>query len=345
MRTKQLTLVLAGLVLFAGCRKDHPEEPANEPVVVGHSGGVYVTSEGNFGWGNATVSYFDKANGSSTEDLYEPANGTQLGDVCQSMTLFNNKGYLVLNNSNTVVVVDPESFVASATITGFESPRYLLPVSNNKAYVTDLYADAIAVVDLASNTITGSIAMPGWTEELVLAFGKAFVTAPDNDKVYVIDTATDQLVDSVTVTVGGSSIREDANGKLWVLCGGYMGDDVAPALHRIDPASLAVETSFTFAASASPWRLTINGANDMLYFLDGGVYRMSITDAALPTSPFIAAAGRNFYGLGVDPDDGTVYAADAIDYVQHGRVHRYSSSGSELGSFAVGIIPGGFCFN
>lgn len=346
MTTRTLAAIAcAASIILASCRKDKPEPPDDTPVNVGGTVGVYVTNEGNFQWGNATVSYFDAANGSATEDLFAPANGTGLGDVCQSMTLFNGKGYVVLNNSNKVVVVDPQSFVATATITGFQSPRYLLPVSNAKAYVTDLYANSIAVVDLAGNTITGGIACPSATEELVLAYGKAFVTAPDRDKLYVIDTATDLLTDSITISRGGNSIQQDANGKLWVLCGGYMGGGIQAKLHRIDPVSLTVEESFGFPASATPWRLRINGAHDMLYFLDTDVYRMAISATALPTSPFVAANGRNLYGLGIDPDEGSVYVSDAIDYVQRGKVYRYGSDGVERGNFLAGIIPGGFCFN
>ena len=333
----QLTMALMCLVALVSCRKDKPEPPEETAVVVGNSGGLYITNEGNFQWGNATVSYYDVATGSVAEDLFQHANGSSLGDVCQSMTIFNGKGYLVMNNSNKVVVVDPQSFVSTATITGFDSPRYILPVSNAKAYVTDFHANSIAVVDLANNTITGGIPCPSATEELVLAYGKAFVTAPQRDKVYVISTVTDQITDSITVSAGGASIVQDMNGKLWVLCNN--------ALYRIDPFSHGVEATFSFTAATSPWRLRINGTHDMLYFLDTDVYRMSITAAALPTSSFIPASGRNFYGLGVDPTEGSIYVADAIDYVQRGVVYRYGSDGSERANFLAGIVPGGFCFN
>jgi hypothetical protein len=342
---KAIASLLAGLVLLGACRKDRPEGPDATPITVGASGGVYITNEGNFLFGNAGVSYYDIASGTAAEDLYEPANGVGLGDVCQSMTLFNGKGYVVMNNSNKVVVVEPTTFTESATITGFTSPRYLLPVSNGKAYVTDLYANSITVVDLSVNSIVGQIPMPGWTEELVLAYGKAFITAPNNDQLYVVDTATDQLIDSVTISEGGSSIRQDATGKLWVLCGGYLGGGISAALHRVDPVSRTVEASFDFPASASPWRLDINGGNDTLYFLDGDVFRMPIAATALPTSSFIQAAGRNFYGIGIDPTNSVVYVADAIDYVQQGTVYRYRPDGVALNSFPVGIIPGDFYFN
>lgn len=345
MRIDRLAIALAGLSLLTACRKDSPESPEVAPITVAQGGGVYITNEGNFQWGNARVSYYDIASGTAVEDLFEPANGVGLGDVCQSMTLFGQKGYLVVNNSGKVVVVDPRTFVATATITGLTSPRYLLPVSNGKAYVTDLHANSVAVVDLASNAVAGHIPCPGWTEELALAYGKAFVTAQDRDQLYVIDTGTDQLMDSIAVGSPSGSIVQDANGKLWVLCSGYLGQNVPAALHRIDPVTRTVEQSFTFPAGASPWRLTIDGDHGTLYFLDGGVYRMPITAGELPGAPLIPADGRNFYGLGVDPTQGIVYVSDAVDYVQRGVVYRYAPDGTLLGSFQAGIIPGGFCFN
>ncbi|MDD3108749.1 MAG: YncE family protein, partial [Alistipes sp.] len=46
----------------------------------------------------------------------------------------------------------------------------------------------------------------------------------------------------------------------------------------------------------------------------------------------------------VDPYRSEVYVADAIDYVQSGRVYRYTPQGTLLDDFAAGVIPGAFCF-
>jgi hypothetical protein len=334
---------VALLLVISGCHKDKPEEPANTGggVVVGH--GVYITNEGNFQWGNASVSYYDPASGDVTEDLYENANGSGIGDVCQSMCLHGGKAYIVVNNSGKVEVVDPNSFISAATITGFTSPRYLLPVGGNKAYVSELYGGQLRVVDLAANSISGSIPCAGATQEMVLAQGKAFITNESRKYVYVVDTATDLITDSVLVGQGGNSIVKDIHGKVWVACSGGAG--TPPAIVRIDPQDATLEASFTYPGAANaPWRLRINGGGDTLYFLKDGVYRMPITASAAPSSAFIPADGRNLYSLGVDPLTGTIYLGDAVDYVQHGVVYRYRPDGSAVGSFQAGIIPGSFCF-
>ena len=68
---------------------------------------------------------------------------------------------------NKIEVIDVGSFSSLHTITGFNSPRSFLPVSSTKAYVTDLYSNSIQIVNLNSSTITGSILVNGWTEDLI----------------------------------------------------------------------------------------------------------------------------------------------------------------------------------
>ncbi|HRQ84851.1 MAG TPA: YncE family protein [Flavobacteriales bacterium] len=331
------------LLLLAACHKDKPEPPVQGQGQTATGHGVYITNEGNFQWGNASVGWYDPATGQATEDLYAAANGTGMGDVCQSMCLHDGKAYIVLNNSAKVTVVDAETFVATATITGFSSPRYFLPVGNGKAYVTEMSGNKVRVVDLNTSTIIGSIACAGVTQELALAAGKVFITNESKPYVYVVDPATDAITDSVAVSRGGGTLTSDADGMLWVACTG--GGGTPAALYRIDPQTVEVANTVPIPGPRiSPWRLRANGTGDTLYLLNGGVYRLSITDAAFPSAAFIPANGRNLYGLGIDPLDGNIYVADAIDYVQRGKVYQYAANGAEVGNFLAGRIPNGFVF-
>jgi len=339
-------LVMTAVAVFlSACRKDQPPTGCGPLEIPPGAEGVYITNEGNFQFGNASVSYYADGMAEAVEDLFQPANNRPLGDVCQSMRLFNNKFYVVVNNSGKIEVVDPRTFEASATITGMLSPRYFLPVSNGKAYVTDLYANAISIVNLSSSNITGVVPCPGWTEELHLAYGRVFVTNRRRRWLYVLDPATDLITDSVAVGYGANSLAEDRTGRLWILCSGNPATGEKASLYRINPVSLQSESVWIFPSSEdAPWRLDINGTGDTLYFLNGHVYRMAITDGSLPSVPFIAAQGRNFYGLGVHPRTSRIYVADALDYVQRGRVYVYKPDGTGVTSFLAGIIPGDFYF-
>jgi YVTN family beta-propeller protein len=340
MTKKYLFFIAALLLLAASCKKDEPPEPDNGTIISSGNNGVYIINEGNFQFGNAAVSYYADGMANAALDLFQPANNRPLGDVCQSMYVFNNKAYIVVNNSGKVEVVNPNTFVSIATITGFNSPRYFLPVSNSKAYITDLYSNNISIADLSSNTVTGTIPCAGWTEELALAYGKVFVTNELHDKLYVINSLNDVLTDSITIGYGSNSIVEDKNGKLWVLCSGKQSSNINASLHRINPVNNTIESSYTFINSAdSPWRLDLNGTHDTLYFLNNGCYRMAVTDNTLPSSAFISQNGRNFYGLGINPHNGNIYITDAIDYVQRGKIYIYKPDGNLVTSFLAGIIP------
>ncbi|MFY8172617.1 MAG: hypothetical protein ACOVJ4_08195, partial [Sphingobacteriaceae bacterium] len=76
----------------------------------------------------------------------------------------------------------------------------------------------------------------------------------------------------------------------------------------------------------------INGANN-------GIYKLGINESSLPANPFVAGY---FYGIGVDPLDDKIYAADPLDFSQDGIMWRYNTnSGMRIDSIKVGKIPNG----
>lgn len=335
------------LVIFLnGCYKDGPPGDV-KPVLQTNMGtkGVFITNEGNFQFGNASVSYLDLTSGVVTEDLYKQSNGTSLGDVCQSMFIFNGKAYLIVNNSGKVEICNSLNLKSEAIIEGLRSPRYFLPISNNKAYITDLYDNAVAVADLVHHKILKKILVKGETGPMVLLYGNAFVTSANSKYLYILNTSGDVLQDSILISKGANSIKQDNNGKLWVTCSNDAKNKIPGAIYRIDPQSKHVELKLDFQKfDDSPWRLCTNITNDTLYFLNKEIYQMSVNANALPSTPFILSDNRNYYGLGVDPLTGTLYVADALDYVQRGRVYRFSSKGDQIDYFLTGIIPGDFWF-
>ncbi len=331
------------LLLCLGLLACEPDPPPSPPVQTG-SGSVFILNEGNFQTGNASLDLYDPLSQSLQSGVFARVNGRALGDVLQSLTFFNGRAYLVVNNSGKVEVIEPDSLRALETISGLVSPRYFLGLPGGKAYVSDLYADAISVIDLAQGQKTGEIALPGWTEQLLLAQGRVYVSNLRRSFLYLIDPQTDALVDSLPVGPGGGQLLEDGAGLLWLACGGNLQDSVPGRLYRIDPVARQVVDSLRFPAGESPSRLALNPAGDTLYYLNQGVFAMSVEADALPATPLIAEDGGLFYGLGVDPANGDLYLADAVDYVQRGLVLRYRPSGEKREEFRVGIIPNGFAF-
>lgn len=309
--------------------------------------GVFIASEGNFTWDNASLSFYDPATGRLENEIFIRANGMKLGDVAQSMSIHRGRGYVVVNNSGVIYVIDPDTFRVEGLIEGVVSPRYIHFLENDPetAYVTDLYDARITVVDLTTNRIRGRIGMNGHrsTEQMVQWGDFVFVNCWSyDDRILVVDATCDRLVDSIRVGWQPTSLALDRNGKIWTATDG--SDGSGAALWRIDAATRRIEERFPLPAGAMPSELTLNGDRDRLFYIARDVWSMDVGAEILPDEPFLRYTETTYYGLAVDPETSEVYVADAIDYMQHGAVYRFTPDGRCTDTLRVGITPGAFCF-
>ncbi len=363
---KFLTAPIVALLVLAGCSPD--KEVVVAPAAENNN--VFVLNEGPFssGSGVGTVTLYDKITKAVTPDLFQGVNGTgrRLGNIVQSMAVRDKRGYIVVNGSNKVEVVSLPDFKSVGVVRGLNSPRYFLPISTSRAYVTQWgnYAGVragVKVVDLINNVVVDSIATGDLPERLILAGGKVFVANYGTNTITVIDPATGRVTSTLTVGDAPNSFAVDKNSRLWVLCGGlvvYNGmftavdyaATTAGSLYSLDPANpTAGATSRTFSTNRyAPVDLHINSGGDQLYFratdgftFVGGVCRLGTADAALPSlaAPFIPGL---FYGLGVDPNTGIVYTGTGTFSAD--KMARYQPAGTLIDETVVGAGPNGFVF-
>ncbi len=321
------------------------------------SSSVYITNEGNFGTGNGSLSIYDKITNTVTNDLFSSNNGgALLGDVVQSMEWINGNGYICVNNSSKIQVIDENHLYV--TVLQVSQPRYIKQVNSSKAYATDWGINGVQVIDLLSNTITSTIDCGTGPEAIAVSNGFAYVCNVGgwglDTTVTVINTNTDLVETTLTVGDKPNSAVVDINGNVWILTGGHTEYDAnwnvisetAGVLAMINTLTNNIDFSLTFPVGNHPANLVINGAGNKMYFTDGSlskaVYEFGINDTSLATIPII---NRSFYGLGYDKNSNEIYASDAVDFVQQGWVYRYATSGSVVDSFQVGIIPGSFAFS
>ena len=327
------SVIVALFILVSSCEKP-TTSPQEEHFL---SNGVLIANEGNFQRGNASVSFYDTENDTVLEKVFQGVNQRPLGDVLQSIHIHEDKAYLVLNNSGNIEVVDKNSFELEGTISGFISPRYIQLISSNKAYVSDLFSDKIAIVDLNINAISDYINCEGWIEEMVQIDDLVYVANLASNQIYIIDSSTDEIVDSIAVFNSINSLKIDDQNRLWI-CGTDQG---LGRVICIDASTKTELYSYTFEGE-NPTDLFVTELGHDVYFLSNGVWHINEFTDEIITSPIIPSEGRLFYGLSVNDDN--IYIADAINYVQKGTVWIYDLQTTLLDEWEVGIIPSEFDF-
>ncbi|MDX9726923.1 MAG: hypothetical protein RBT38_11095 [Bacteroidales bacterium] len=343
---QRLFVVFAFLLLISSCIK----EP--DPVIIdikrSYLAGVgfFITNEGNFRTGNGSLSFFSYDSMKVFNNVFKEVNHRPLGDIPYSMVFKGDLAYIVVNNSGKIEVVKGSDIKSAGVINGLNSPRCFSPVDDSKAYVSSLYSDSVAVIDLSANTISGYIDIKKTSEAIVNNGTSSYIASwVGGNKIMVVDNATDIVTDSIEVGFEPESMVIDRNGTLWVLCNGGWQREHFAELISINTLRNEIEKRFVFPSlNDSPSCLQIDGRGEVLYFLMNGVRKMPVESSALPSSAFIAESQHAFYKLGINPRNNDIIVTDAGDFSGRGILLRFSSAGELKSEFLCGIIPGAVCF-
>jgi DNA-binding beta-propeller fold protein YncE len=322
------------------------------PVIGGLEGsylagqGVFILNEGNFRSGNGSLSFFSYDSLKVFNHAFLDINGRPLGDVPYTISMQNGKAYIVVNNSGKIEVVNSNDLESLAIINKLVSPRYISFIDDTKAYVTSLYSDSVTIINLLTNSISGFINMKRPSEEIEIINSNAYVAHwSGGKKIMVINTGSDQVVDSIEVAMEPESMVVDKNKTLWVLCNGGWEREYFAELIAIDTRTNIIYKRFTFPSKTdSPTCLQIDKKGETLYYIHNGIRRMDINAAELAPAIFIQSLNHSFYKIGVNPDNNEIFITDVADYVQKGNLLRYSSGGIFISSMQTDIMPGGMCF-
>lgn len=323
----------------------------------------YVLNEGS---SNGSVTMINR-NDELTNNYFSTANaGVALGQYPQSMAVNDDYAFIVVttgSGAGYVEVANKSDFIHNATIEGFSYPREIALVGD-KAYVSNgkgqdaNYAkenNEVYVIDLNTMAVTGEIEVGAGPEKMVESNGKLYVAnsggwSNDDNTVTVIDTDTDEVLETITVKSCPKDMVVDANGDVWVYCSGKPDYSNYPDVSYADSGISVITESSSAVTSYDLTDLSTNGikniainkAKDVVYFMSDAVYAMNITDTALPTDKFIDAT---FYGIDVNPVSDNLWVCVADYAITEGEVHVYNSNGEKLKGFTVGYMPNSTTFS
>jgi len=316
------------------------------------SEGVLILNEGLFGSTTASVSHLD-TNGNIINSVFSSQNGgADLGDTAQGLGFEGDFAYLVLNGSNAVRVVNRINFELVTTITDqMENPRNIA-FADGKGYVTnwgdglDVGDDYVAVIDLATNTVTETISVVEGPEEILAQDGILYVAHQGGfgfgNTISIIDTS-DNSIESIQVGDVPSAIRIDSD-NLYVLSSGnpdFSGNETPGSISIINLDDFSDATEYTFPGLEHPAFLGVD-ETDLYYTLGVNIFKMELSATTLPTDPFIETASQNVitpYSLNKIGDK--IYLGDALNFVSDGMLFIYNEDGTFDTDYPVGLLPNG----
>ncbi len=349
MKTLKLIAFLCLLAVLNSCSEnDEPTIPKGD-----FENGYFISNEGPFQNGSGTITFVG-GDGTIAQNIYKTINGEDLGNIVNSIILEGDNAYIIVNNSNKIIVANRYTMEKITTIEGEDvnNPRYII-ANGNTAYVSNWgdplssVDDFIAIIDLNTNTVINTIAVGEGPENMQIENDNLFVNLQGgwgiNNQVIVINTNSNSIASSITVGDVPNGIEKDGFGNVWILCGGtpsWAGIETGGSLNKVNANNFQV-SNFEFETTDHPDNFS--GESGMLYYsLNGKIFGMDSKASELPNENI---SGLDGFYYNIKAFNGDLYTLNAKDYVSEGELKVFNlGSGTLLKTIETGIVPGDISF-
>ena len=358
MYTKLITYILFfSLGFLFSCKKD-PVEPMKKQIVFDTNfvtRGIYVLNEGLMNMNNASLSYFNFADSSTSSDYFNMQNGRKLGDTGNDLAVYGQKIYVVVCVSSQVEVLDAvtgKSIVQIPLFNG-QKPRQPRRIAFYKqTAIVCSFDGSVAIIDTASLTVEKYIQVGRNPDGIAVANNKAYISnsggldAPKyGHTLSVIDMEKQEVVKEIEVEVNPYLIVPDDYGDLYVISRGDYGKKKM-CLQIVDSKTDSLKYTFP---NLEALNLAIHGDTAYVYHYDftsgsGSAIRvLNIKTKQIIRDNFISDGTKvqTAYGIVIDKATGNVFIGDAHGFVNTGDVICFNSLGKKQFSFKTGLNPCG----
>lgn len=341
---------LTAVLLLLSCKKDKPEDP--EIPVDKLENGFLILNEGLFQMNNSSLSWVSDSDLSVNNSFFEGKTGRKLGDTGNDMKRYGNKIYVLVNVSSTLEVLDATTgnpIKQLSLVNGSQSkqPRSIA-FFGSKAFIScfDGYVD---VMDTAALEVEKRIQVGLNPDHIIATDNKIVVSnsgglnAPLMDSTLsVIDPLS--LTEETKITVGknpGQLCYVD--GSLFIQVRGNYGS-IPSVLKKLNPLTYQVVDTYSFEALI----LEKMGSKLLIAYEDSGTIRLGLFNVEANNweqMNFIDVSGiETLYNMHYESKNDRIYLFDAHGYTVSGEILEYSSAGSKLREFTVGLNPNALLF-
>ena len=312
---------------------------------------LYILNEGAFGNSNASVTLFETADQSVTQNQFAAVNGRPLGDIVAHSEIIDGKLYILVSNSNKIEIVDPHTLASEGVILFEEneaaSPMHFVVV-NQTMYVANLFANSITVVDLETIEVTETIEVGMSQENITYSNGHLYVVITnfgDGNTVAVVSVDSHEVVDTIEVHDNPRRILTDSEGLVWVVCTGDLGFDedwnydpdleTFGEIHIIDPQTNEVVE--IIETGGHPTTFLIHEAEGLGYLLNSGIQVVDLINKEVRETKL---SETTFYSLGLwIGDEPMIFGGVVQDFSSAGTVEILNLNGEVQHTFTAGIGP------
>ena len=193
--------------LIFSCSNNNDNEIFNQPKSF-----TFVACEGNFGASNGSVYMIN--------ELGEVSSINEIGDVVQSLEVYNNKLFVIVNNSSKIIAYDiTENGLSLPGIeisTEGSGPREMVIV-NDKLYFTNWNTNDVKVLNLFNYTVSELASFEGKPESIIYDNENLFVGIQlnndysDSNKMFKINLSNNEVEEEYEIGYGPTSIVKSGN--------------------------------------------------------------------------------------------------------------------------------------
>lgn len=340
---------------FTSC-DDDDDAPVLVPVET--SEGAFVVCGGNMGGKiDGSLTYFDYASGTATQNAYKAANGESLGGTVNDAIIYGSKIYIVGSDEKTVFVANKNTLKSVAKIKAevngeAVTPRHIA-ADYGKVFVTT-FNNAVIAIDTLTNTIADTYECGSYSEGIAVSDGKLYVADSDyghgNASISMIDLKTkttttfkhENIKNAVGIAVvsgrlfvqdsgsydanynqSGQGVYEIVNGNVKKL-----GDATEMAVDAVNSKIYTINAPYTNPATPVSYGVIDVATGSVSKFCDGKE---------------IGYPGK----ISVDPIKGNVYitsyvmgASGYASYKEPGYCTVYGPDGTYRSKFDCGVGAG-----
>ena len=371
MKMKKYLVRMAALIacapLFLTSCDDSNDGPSYRYEV--YSDGAFIVNSGNMANhidGSLTAIHF--ATGAVQQKAFATANdGQSLGSVPNDGLVYGDKIYLVVDQSNAVMVLNRRTLklikkISTTELMGTQDgsePRHIIAGNGHIFFTT--YGGYLAAVDTVNYALTAKTKVVSYPEGLA-GYGNTIIVANSdygsgNGSISVVDLNT---FSADTRTIQGIYNPQKVfivDGNVYVLDWSYYEGEWPNSVEKGESA-LRYVTNMTSSKVADAYYASL--LNGKFYIISDpyGTPAYSVCDvntnpASGVTTPLHLSEGvYSPAGIEVDPGTGNLYVLSYnageggyADYSADGYVQVYSATGTKLNKYNTGVGPCAVFFN